>query len=94
MNNTKARSMVLTALVIVAIGTTVLSALYVGGLVGHSQTKQEQQTTNTAIAPGGYMLVRNATFTPCITTSTTVNNTTMTNSTSTETTTCMPIGMG
>ena len=99
-NSKHARSMVLTAIVVAAIATTIMSALYVGGIVGHTQSKDNTSTSssnNSLISPGGFMLVRNATSLPrCLSTSTTtVNDTTTTNDTSTTTSmTCIPIGMG
>jgi hypothetical protein len=85
-----ARSLVLSALVMAAIGTTILSALYVGGLVGHSQIIMHPNIPATA-PPGGFMLVRNATWTGCTSTPT-GNSTTVTNS-STSTESCLPNGI-
>jgi hypothetical protein len=96
--STKARSMVFGTLVVLAIATSVVSALYVSGIVGTRQIQQQTSTTSSQSAPaiaGGYLLARNATATFCTLSSTTnatesntANSTTITSSN----TDCLPIG--
>src|ERR1700730_15992376 len=94
-SSTKARSMIFGALVVLAIATSIVSALYVAGIVGPRQGQTTTLTTsNSPGIVGGYLLARNVTVTTCSfssvanTTTTIVANITTTSSSMD----CLPIG--
>jgi hypothetical protein len=91
---TKARSMILTALVVLAVASSIVSALYISGILGVHAEKTTTSESTVAI-PGGYLLARNVTVTTCSlsstnsTTQSTQGNTTTSVTSSTD---CLPIG--
>lgn len=103
-NSRKARSVVLASLVALALGTAIVSGLYVSGILGNHLSGAGQvgsttmKTDTTGTLPGGALVVRNSTESICISSSTSAygNNTSEmsneTTSTSTTTTSCLPIG--
>ncbi len=91
-----ARSIVLTAIVILAIASAITSALYVSGVVGNRPVHTTTAGQTTVASPGGFMLARNATATFCTMSSTgntsssaDANGTSAMTATSTD---CLPIG--
>jgi len=93
-NSTKARSLVLSAFVLIAVGTSILSALYVSGLVGHSNPSQTQSSQSTTqMSPGGFMLARNVTLTTCIISTTNNTASSQTTNSTTSTGDCLPNGI-
>ena len=94
-SSTGAGSIVLTAFVVLAIASAIISAFYVSGMIG-KQSEQSTSTSGTTLAsPGGFLLARNATATFC-TMSSAGNSSETVNANGTSTTTstsdCLPIG--